>query len=80
MQVMYVSAEPGQPSTFWQGESGKWYRTKRLAQLDNQSNAVNPNDFEVKTTWWKRNNKAVKISAIVSVIVVIAAIIIYKKK
>ena len=80
MQIMYVSAEPGQPSTFWQGESGRWYTKKKLAMLDQDGTNVNPEDYEVKTSWWKRNGKAVTISTVVSLIIAIAIIINLKQK
>ena len=79
MNVLYVSAEPGQPSVFWQSETGKFYRTKKQAIEDNADNSVNPDDYEVKTSWWKRNKKTVKISFCVSLMLILA-VIIYKNK
>ena len=76
---MYVSAEPGQPSVFWQSDSGKYYRTKKQALEDNGDKSVNPDDYEVKTSWWKRNKRTVEISFCVSLVVVLA-ILMYKNR
>lgn len=40
--IIHISAVPGQPSTLWMGESGKFYRTKAQAELDNGIGAIDP--------------------------------------
>ena len=38
---LHINAAPGNPNTFWQGASGRYYRTKKAAQQDNAEEAVN---------------------------------------
>ena len=81
MQVMYVSAEPGNPSTLWQSDSGKFYRTKKEALADS-GEELKPDELEIKTSWLKRNAKTIIISLCVSLIVaaITAYMIKYKLK
>ena len=72
MKVCYISANPGDPSTLWQSESGKYYRTKNEAISDNGTE-IFPEEFEIKKSalekYHKLNIRIVAISAIVAFLV-----------
>lgn len=71
MKVMYVSTAAGNPSTLWQSESGKYYRTKKQALAD-KGETINPNDVEIKTnTLSKRSNTIICciISAVIATLI-----------
>ena len=69
-----ISTEPGNPSTMWMSESGNVYRTLREAKADKGA-AINPNDYETKTSWFKRNWKTCTIALVASLLV--AAVTVY---
>lgn len=77
MQVLNISAQPGQPSTFWQGKSGRWYRTKNHAISDKEEYAVNPDDYAIGKSWFQRNPTLV---ALIVVTLIISLIIYLAKK
>lgn len=52
MEVKHISAKAGNPSTFWKGESGNWYVTKKAALKDNTSFAVNPEAYKIKKSFY----------------------------
>ncbi len=70
MNKINISAEQGQPSTFWQGASGRWYRTMALATTDKAADAVNPEDYMYKKSFWAQNKKTILWCAVAAVIVV----------
>ena len=45
-KIVHVSAVPGQPSTLWQGASGKYYRRKAQAESDSGLYAITPESIE----------------------------------
>ena len=59
MEIKHISAQAGQPSTFWKGASGNWYLTKAEAETDNTSRAVNPKDYELKKSFWNAHQKQI---------------------
>ena len=73
-----ISANPGEPSTMWQAESGNVYRTLKEAKEDTGENTVNPDDYEIKTGWWVRNRRTVLISAGVCVFLAVVWFVIKK--
>ncbi|HOG36764.1 MAG TPA: hypothetical protein PK984_04405 [Paludibacteraceae bacterium] len=73
-----ISAAQGQPSTFWQSETGAYYRNKYDAVKDDKSKAVNPADFALKKSFWKQNKKAIIIS-IVIIAIGVAGYFLWKK-
>lgn len=77
MKRMHISAEPGMPSTLWVSDTDKCYRTKKEAEQDH-GEVINPDDIEIKTSWWTRNKKTVVISA-ATTLFILAAIFCYVK-
>ena len=67
MNYMHISALPGQPSTFWQGESGRWYTSKLAAENDYVDNAVDPQAYVAPKSFWHEHR-----FAIIAVLVVVA--------
>lgn len=49
-KTLHIKANPGSPNTFWEGQSGRYYRTKRAAAYDKASEAVNPDDYRLTDT------------------------------
>ena len=45
-KIVHVSAVPGQPSTLWQGASGKYYRHKAQADADKGIGTITPESIE----------------------------------
>lgn len=77
MQVIQISAKPGDPSTLWKSDSGKYYATKREA-VNDSGTELNPDDYEIKTSWLRRNWKTVSISAGVFVVLAVAIYCVWK--
>jgi sensor c-di-GMP phosphodiesterase-like protein len=65
MEVLHITAKPSDPSIFWKGASGKWYRTIADAKADIETKAVNPADFEIKKSWFAKNKKYIIIGVVV---------------
>ena len=59
MNYMHISALPGQPSTFWQGESGRWYTSKLAAGNDYVDNAVDPQAYVSPKSFWHEHRFAI---------------------
>lgn len=78
MEKMNISAAPGQPSTFWQGASGRWYRSMKLAETDIEGNAVNPEDYMYTKSFWAHNKKTV-IWCLVATVIIVGMIFLWKK-
>lgn len=57
-----ISAEQGQPSTFWKSETGLFYKTKAEAVKDDKTKAVNPNDYAINKSFFVQHKKAILIS------------------
>ena len=77
-----ISAKQGEPSTFWKGQSGKYYRTKKEAIEDDQTKAVNPSDYEIKVSFlvkYKNYILAALVAAILAAAVIYFAPVIAKK-
>lgn len=56
----HISAQAGQPSTFWSPDNGKtWYRSKKEAEKGDASVAVNPQDFVYNKSFWAQNKKTI---------------------
>ena len=72
--VIHVSSKEGDPSTFWQGKSGRYYRTKKQAIEDDKKKAVNPSDYEVKVSFLVKYKNYI-LAALVAAI--LAAAVIY---
>lgn len=77
MTYKVISAEPGNPSTFWQGASGRWYRSREDAKKDNVAKAVNPDDYIYYRSFWAHNKKTI-IWCLVFVILILAFVYLYK--
>lgn len=71
-----ISAEPGQPSTFWSKDGENWYRTKAEAEQNDVSKAVNPDDYAIEKSFWQSNKKWI----IAVLILVIAGVGVYGYK
>lgn len=69
-----ISAKQGEPSTFWKGQSGRYYRTKTQAIQDDAKNAVNPDDYKIKVSFFVKYKKYI-LAALVAAI--LAAAVIY---
>lgn len=59
INYMHISARPGQPSTFWQGKSGRWYKKLKHAELDDQKNEASPATYTYEKSFWEQNKKTV---------------------
>ena len=79
MQIMYVSAAPGDPSTLWQSNSGKYYRTRKEALAD-QGRVINPNDVEIKTSFWVKWRKLIIYCAVAAVVSALVTMYCVKSK
>lgn len=44
-ELLHIEAKAGDPNTFWQGKSGRYYRKRRLAKADDPNRAVDPNRY-----------------------------------
>lgn len=73
-KVVHVSSKEGEPSTFWQGKSGRYYRTKKQAIEDDKNYAVNPADYEIKVSFLVKYKNYI-LAALVAAI--LAAAVIY---
>ncbi|MGM9745823.1 MAG: hypothetical protein ACI30H_02545 [Paludibacteraceae bacterium] len=63
-----IDALPGDPNTFWVGDSGLYYRTLKEAEEDNPDNAVNPQDYVIKKSFYQQHKKTIWICAAVLVV------------
>lgn len=52
-----INAKPGSPSTFWTRDGKLWYRTKKEAEANDASTAVNPDDYVYKKGFFATNWK-----------------------
>jgi len=77
MEVLNISAAQGDPSTFWQGASGRYYRTKADAETDDMSKAVDPANYYYSKSFWAKNKKTI-IWSIVAIIIIGGMIWLYK--
>jgi hypothetical protein len=64
-----ISAEQGQPSTFWKSETGLFYTTKADAVKNIPANSVNPNDYAIQKSFWQQHKQAIIISIIILAVV-----------
>lgn len=80
MNIMHISAAPGDPSTFWQGASGRWYRTKALAESDIQGNAENPEDYRIEKTFLDKHGKIILIGLLIVGLIAGTGYYLYKNK
>ena len=64
-----ISAEQGQPSTFWKSETGLFYKTKAEAVKDDKTKAVNPNDYAIQKSFWQQHKQAIIISILILAVV-----------
>ncbi len=55
MQVKHISAQPGQPSTFWSQDGKHWYKDKKSAEQNDTDKAVNPEDYVMTKSFWAQN-------------------------
>ena len=77
MTRIHISAEPGYPSTLWQSNSGKYYRTKKQAEADNGNDAISLEDIKKHEQKWYVKHKLL-LTALCAAI--IAAFIVYSVK
>ena len=78
IQRMDISAAPGTPSTLWvNNNSGKVYRKLKQA-LNDKGEEVNPDDIEIKTSWLKRNRKAL-IAGFIGAVLAVAIVWVFLK-
>lgn len=59
LRYINIDAAPGQPSTFWVSNSGRYYRTYAEAKADNPTKAVNPQDYVVKKSFYQQHKKVI---------------------
>ena len=79
MQVMYVSTAPGNPSTLWRSESGKYYRTRKEALAD-KGRVIDPNEVEIKSSFFKRWRKVIIYSTVSAVIASLVTMYVMQSK
>ena len=73
-KIVHVSAVPGQPSTLWQGASGKYYRCKAQAESDSGLYAITPESIEKnKQSFFVQH----KLLCTATIAALIAAFIVY---
>lgn len=70
MDKINISAAPGQPSTFWTKDGVTWYRTKTDAEKGDTSKAVNPQDYEIKKSFFAQH----KVLCIILLVAALAAV------
>jgi len=73
-----ISAEQGQPSTFWKSETGLFYKTKAEAVKDDKTKAVNPNDYAIKKSFWQQHKSSI-ITAVIIIALVAGGLYLWKK-
>ncbi len=64
-----ISAEQGQPSTFWKSETGLFYTTKADAVKNIPANSVNPNDYAIQKSFWQQHKKTILVSLLILAVV-----------
>ena len=73
-----ISAEQGQPSTFWKSETGLFYKTKAEAVKDDKTKAVNPNDYAIQKSFWQQHKSSI-ITAVIIIALVAGGLYLWKK-
>ncbi len=63
-----IDALPGDPNTFWVGDSGRYYRTLKEAEEDKPENEVFPQDYVIKKSFYQQHKKTIWICAAVLVV------------
>lgn len=61
LRYINIDAAPGNPSTFWVSESGKYYRTYLEAKEDKGLTNVNPEDYAIKKSFFTQHKKTILI-------------------
>ena len=62
LQIKHISAENGQPSTFYSADGGQtWYTKKAQALGTEKGTAVNPNDYVKTKSFWDANKKTILV-------------------
>ncbi len=64
LRYINIDAAPGDPSTFWVSESGKYYRTYDEATKDEGLTNVNPEDYAIKKSFFTQHKKPLLICAV----------------
>ena len=59
LRYINIDAAPGQPSTFWVSNSGRYYRTYAEAKADNPATAVNPQDYVLKKSFYQQHKRII---------------------
>lgn len=67
LRYINIDAAPGQPSTFWVSQSGKYYRTYREASEDRGQTNLNPEDYAIKKSFFTQHKKVILICLVVLV-------------
>lgn len=68
--VKHISAENGQPSTFYSADNGKtWYRKKNQALGIDKGTAVNPDDYVYEKTFWAQNKKTILVCTLIVILI-----------
>ena len=73
-----ISAEQGQPSTFWKSETGLFYKTKAEAVKDDKTKAVNPKDYAIQKSFWQQHKSSI-ITAVIIIALVAGGLYLWKK-
>lgn len=60
-----IDARAGDPNTFWVSDSGRYYRTLVEAEADDPANAVDPQDYVLKKSFYQQHKKTIWICAAV---------------
>ena len=67
LRYINIDTAPGNPSTFWVSESGKYYRTYMEAKVDEGKTNVNPQDYVIKKSFFAQHKKTILICAVLLV-------------
>lgn len=59
-----IQAKASDPSTFWQGKSGKYYRTLKEAKKDDGTGVYNPDSFRINKSLWSSHKHTIIYSLI----------------
>ena len=68
-EVVHISAEEGQPSTFWKGANGKYYTKKSDAIQCNSNGISDISRYEKRTPFLRKYKKYILAGTVAAIVV-----------